>query len=390
MYKPLLLPLFAALSVTAGDAQQQTQSFSYTGAVQTFQVPAGVTALTIQASGAQGGAGSPGTPGGKGATLSATFPVTPLETLSILVGGAGGTFTHFGESNGGGGGASFVYRPGFSLLLAAAGGGGGVDDQVGVAGSATTAASAGQSPTGAPAGANGNGGGRSLILSGGGSGGGLRTDGGFNFTGQGGKALVNGAAGGTWSGGGSGGFGGGGAGAVQGGGGGGGYNGGGGGSAGVTQIFPGAGGGGGSFTDATATAGPLVGAPEAGDGQVVLTWIACQPPTVTSLTASPNTLWPPNGAMTPVALTVTDTGGCGSVTCKIISVKSSEPIDAGGDWEITGNLTLNLRAARLGTRVGTGNGRVYTITVQCTDSNGNAVTKTVTVLVPHFQGHNGG
>jgi hypothetical protein len=35
----------------------------------------------------------------------------------------------------------------------------------------------------------------------------------------------------------------------------------------------------------------------------------------------------------------------------------------------------------------TGNGRVYTITVQCTDHSGQMTTKTVTVLVPHDQGH---
>ena len=37
------------------------------------------------------------------------------------------------------------------------------------------------------------------------------------------------------------------------------------------------------------------------------------------------------------------------------------------DWEITGDLTLDLRAERSGS----GTGREYTITVQCTDGTGN-------------------
>jgi hypothetical protein len=60
-------------------------------------------------------------------------------------------------------------------------------------------------------------------------------------------------------------------------------------------------------------------------------------------------------------------------------VSSNEPLDPDGDWVITGNLTLNLRAERLGT----GTGRVYTISVQCTDPSGNSSTKTTTVTVPH-------
>ena len=64
-------------------------------------------------------------------------------------------------------------------------------------------------------------------------------------------------------------------------------------------------------------------------------------------------------------------------------MSSNEPVDADGDWLITGNLTLNLRAERLGN----GTGRVYTITVQCMDSSGNSTTKNVTVNVPHDQGH---
>ena len=45
---------------------------------------------------------------------------------------------------------------------------------------------------------------------------------------------------------------------------------------------------------------------------------------------------------------------------------------------ITGDLTLNLRAERDNKRTG----RIYTITIVCTDAAGNRSTKTVTVTVP--------
>jgi hypothetical protein len=72
---------------------------------------------------------------------------------------------------------------------------------------------------------------------------------------------------------------------------------------------------------------------------------------------------------------------------RIISVSSSEAINGTGDgdtapdWEVTGNLTLNLRAER----GGKGTGRVYTITVESRDASGNASVQTVTVSVPHNQ-----
>jgi hypothetical protein len=100
-------------------------------------------------------------------------------------------------------------------------------------------------------------------------------------------------------------------------------------------------------------------------------------------------LWPPDQKMVPVNLSVSTSGGGGAISCMITSVSSSEPVDPDGDWQFTGkpgDLTLSLRAARLGTRVGTGNGRVYMITVQCSDSFSSG-TKTTSVLVPHDQGH---
>ncbi len=99
------------------------------------------------------------------------------------------------------------------------------------------------------------------------------------------------------------------------------------------------------------------------------------PPTITSLTAAPNVLWPPNHRMVPVSLQVTATGDP-SPDCRIDSTASNEP--GTEDQWITGPLTVNLRAER----IGSGNGRVYTISVTCTNTSGIA-SQTIRVGVPH-------
>ena len=110
-------------------------------------------------------------------------------------------------------------------------------------------------------------------------------------------------------------------------------------------------------------------------------------PVISSVTANPNKLWPPNHKMVPVTVAVDATDNCDSA-CQIVSVASNEPVnglDDGNtapDWVITGDLTLKLRAERSGT----GSGRIYTITVECADSSGNSSTDTATVTVPHDKG----
>ena len=104
------------------------------------------------------------------------------------------------------------------------------------------------------------------------------------------------------------------------------------------------------------------------------------PPTIQSVTANPSSIWPPNKKMVPVSLTVNATDASGVVFRKIISVTSSE--SGSGQWQVSGDLTLNLQADRNGN----GTGRIYTITVQCKDPFNNASIKTVTVRVPHDQG----
>jgi hypothetical protein len=94
--------------------------------------------------------------------------------------------------------------------------------------------------------------------------------------------------------------------------------------------------------------------------------------------------------MIPVTVTASASDNCDpEPTCKITSVSSNEPINGLGDgdtapgWEITGNLTVNLRAERSGT----GNGRIYTFAIVCMDAAGNPSSpKNVTVTVPKDKG----
>jgi len=122
--------------------------------------------------------------------------------------------------------------------------------------------------------------------------------------------------------------------------------------------------------------------------QVVVTVEDSTPPEIASLTVDPAVLWPPNHKMVTVSVSVDVSDQCdASPSCRISSVESNEPVDGEGDgntapdWTITGDLTADLRAERSGT----GSGRVYTVTVECTDAAGLTSTSSVDVLVPKSQ-----
>lgn len=117
-----------------------------------------------------------------------------------------------------------------------------------------------------------------------------------------------------------------------------------------------------------------------------------KPPDIESVAVNSDTLWPPNHKMVPITVTVVaaDNVDGTNITTEILSVVSSEPDDGRGDGKtgpdielIDGTMTVNLRAERSGNNVG----RVYTITVQCTDLAGNSSTADVLVTVPHDQGN---
>lgn len=114
-------------------------------------------------------------------------------------------------------------------------------------------------------------------------------------------------------------------------------------------------------------------------------------PIVTSVTPSKSILWPPNGKLVPITLAVTAIDNCGgALGCEVISVEMNETAKGddddddddkkkhdSADWEITGPLSVKLRAERRGDF-----GRFYTITVRCTDAAGNASIGVARVFVP--------
>lgn len=108
-------------------------TFNFTGAVQTYVVPAGVTLLTMETWGAQGGANWANNINFGGYT-KADIAVTPGETLYIYVGGqstsTAGGYNGGGAGDGvgkGGGGGSDVRQGGTALTnrIIVGGGGGG-------------------------------------------------------------------------------------------------------------------------------------------------------------------------------------------------------------------------------------------------------------------------
>ncbi len=248
---------------------ESTVDLDYTGAVETWVVPAGVTSIEIEAWGAQGGGGS----GGLGARMKGTVPVTPGETIKYIVGGQG---TH--DYGYGGGGGSFVTRADNTPLVIA-GGGGGQNYNAAAPGqpgrTETTGGSVGGSAGGADGSGGANGGGSSGCGWFGSGGGGLLTngsisgDGGGNSFISGGAISVEPAANCVSAG--LGGFGGGGAGG-NGGGGGGGYSGGAGGTNGDGYL---AGAGGGSYnsgTDQSNSAGV-----RSGNGKITINYTVVVP-----------------------------------------------------------------------------------------------------------------
>lgn len=110
------------------------------------------------------------------------------------------------------------------------------------------------------------------------------------------------------------------------------------------------------------------------------------PPTIVGVVPSLTTLWPPSQKMVPITVSVGASDNCGPVTCAIVEVTSSEPVTGlddptSPDWQITGLLSVELRAER----ADTGTGRIYTLTVKCTDAAGNSTTRKAMVTVPHDQ-----
>ena len=110
-------------------------------------------------------------------------------------------------------------------------------------------------------------------------------------------------------------------------------------------------------------------------------------PIIGTVTPNPGSLWPPNHKMVNVTVVANATDLRTPPVCTIAGATSSEPDNGQGDGDTAGDigpfsgLGISLRAER----GGKGSGRVYTLTVSCTDGI-NASTKTATVTVPKSQG----
>jgi hypothetical protein len=140
----------ATLAILALAPPASAVTFNFTGAAQTWTVPAGVTQATFDLYGAQGG-GTGGSPscaaappppgcafaGGLGGRATATIGVTPGASVQVNVGGQGATLrggaggvNGGGSGSNGGGGASDIRIGGTALtdrVLIAGGGGGAAD-----------------------------------------------------------------------------------------------------------------------------------------------------------------------------------------------------------------------------------------------------------------------
>lgn len=276
------VPVEAGSRFVGATGPKHHQTFSYTGAEQTFIVPAGVTRLTVIARGGEGigrfvhGEGTPGFPG----RVYAIIRVHPGRKLHVFVAASGldGGFNGGGAGGSGhggfGGGASDVRLGGDRLkdrIIVAAGGG--------TAGGCTLYCYANGGDGGGLSGRPGSGYGSGYY--GGGGGGGTQSAGGVGGTGGKGKqSSGNGQPGGNGALG-LGGNGGAGQAGLAGGGGGGGYYGGGGGGgssdASSSGVYRGSGGGGGgsSYVEPSAITSRMWTGWRAygnGDGLITFSW----------------------------------------------------------------------------------------------------------------------
>jgi len=310
-----------------------SQTFNYTGAQQTLTVPAGVTAVSIEAYGAQGGTARSGNGnlGGKGGYAKGNLAVTPGQTLYVYVGGQGGGayntilegagWNGGGHSNGsgdGGGGASDIRVSGIALsnrvIVAGGGGGNGWYSYAGGAGGGLTGA-AGGNTTNSNAAYGGGGGTQSA------GGVGSGTYPGLSGTlGNGGNGAKSTSSPYGYSGGGGGGY----------------YGGAGGaGETGAGTGYAGAGGGGSSYTGGVTNATTTSGS-RSGDGQILISWLA-------------NAVSCPSETRTAVTVTVNSKP---TVTTDAISAIASTTATGGGNVTADGGSTVTSRGVCWSTTTG--------------------------------------
>jgi len=332
-------------------SQTITDSLNFTGGIQSFTVPCGVTSITIDAYGAQGGSGDLGGAaaggvlggtGGLGGYASGTLTVTPGDVLSIFVGGAGATPTggfnggaNGGSTNAGGGGGSTDVRvigtaESDRILTAGGGGGGGRGGCEGSSGAPGFGGNGGNGGNTGNVGANGGDSPTSGGVAGGGQGGNFgAVQGALGAAGAGCGGFLGGpgstASTGTGAGGGAGqscccfsnssipGGGGGGGGQLGGGGGGGGSAG----TTGCSGNDKGAGGGGGggsSYNGGMTVAGTITDGVRTGNGVVMITYndptpVATLSSPVSQICAGDTVNYTATSTNNPTSYTWTTSGG---------------------------------------------------------------------------------
>jgi hypothetical protein len=112
------------------------------------------------------------------------------------------------------------------------------------------------------------------------------------------------------------------------------------------------------------------------------------PPAIDDVAVDKPVLSPPNHKMHRVTVDYTATDDCcGDLTC-VLSVTSNEPDNGTGDGDTSvDSVVLDAHHVLLrAERSGGGSGRIYTITITCTDRAGNVSTRTAQVLVNHDKG----
>jgi hypothetical protein len=335
-----------------------SQTFAYTGAVQSWTVPANVSQIQIDATGASGMGLTAAGAGGKGARVQATLNVTPNTVIYVYVGGQGGD--NSGGFNGGantgrrkGGGATDLRIGGqtASNRVFVAGGGG----------AASTYAMGGDGGNSGTAGANGlhasvgiNGGGGASVSAGGTSGAGTANGTAGTNAGVGGNGG-NGASTNT---------------AMIGGNGGGGYFGGGGGGANSINANQSAGGGGGSsfvsptYLNGTAT---YTTGHNTGNGSVIISWVgvpsASRVSVEVNMMLSPSSISTSNITASSVDLTWTNTGAA-AYQWEIVNAGAGANASAIASGTTT-SPTISATASGL---LGGTNYDVY-VRSQCSDNN---------------------
>ena len=117
---------------------------------------------------------------------------------------------------------------------------------------------------------------------------------------------------------------------------------------------------------------------------VTTTTVPNVPPDCSAAVATPAELWPPNHQLVAVSVVGVTDGDRNPPTVTITGVTQDEPVGATcPDATGVGTSSVKLRSERLGN----GDGRVYHVAFTASDGRGGRCSGTVTVCVPHDQGH---